>query len=67
MNLITKSLTILGLIVASCKGDENYKINYGDASRVDTKVKWVYQISAQGSHTPKKFLGMAKSSDDEDK
>jgi len=40
-------LTLVCLI-GVCLGDENYAINYneGNPSREDTKVKWVYQISA---------------------
>ena len=67
MKLFCKALAIVGSLIGTCTADENYQINYGDPSRATTNVKWVYQISAQGSHTPKEFLGMAKSKDDEDK
>jgi hypothetical protein len=51
--------SILGLLTAFAKADESYQTNY-DVSRSNTNVKYVYQISAQGSHSPKKPLGLAK-------
>lgn len=38
-----------------------------DPSRAGKTVKYVYQISAQGSHTPSKLLNLTKSKEDEPK
>jgi hypothetical protein len=51
--------SILLSLSAFASADESYKTNY-DVSRVNKKVQYVYQISAQGSHTPTKILGLAK-------
>jgi hypothetical protein len=54
------------LAINSVQADADYETNY-NVSRTDQKVKFVYQISAQGSHTPTKILGLAKNKDDEPK
>jgi len=38
-----------------------------DPSRAGKNVKYVYQISAQGSHTPAKLLNLTKAKEDEPK
>ena len=38
-----------------------------DVSRAGKNVKYVYQISAQGSHTPSKLLNLTATKDDEPK
>lgn len=57
------------LAVASLTGaraDENYESNY-QVSKSGVNVKYVYQVSAQGSHTPKALLNLAKNKDEEAK
>lgn len=56
--------TLLLLSATFASADESYATNY-DVSRTASKVKFVYQISAQGSHSPKKLLGLAKNPDEE--
>lgn len=60
-----KSVLLL-LATSFANADESYSTNY-DVSRASSKVKYVYQISAQGSHSPKKLLGLAKNPDEEPK
>ena len=43
---------------------ESYETNY-EVSRENSNVKFVYQISAQGSHSPNNILRLAKNSDEE--
>ena len=45
-NLIRNISVITALLAAAVLGDENYQINYGDPSRKDKDIKYVYQISA---------------------
>ena len=40
---------------------------YADATRAGKNIKYVYQISAQGSHTPRKLLNLTATKDDEPK
>lgn len=47
------ALAILGSVAAA------------DPSRSDRQVKYVYQISAQGSHTPKKSFNLATRKNEE--
>ena len=54
------------IALVSVKADADYKTNY-DVSRSSSNVKFVYQISAQGSHTPQKILGLAKNPEEEAK
>jgi len=46
MKMFSRTLAIIGSLIATCSADENYQINYGEAARNDTNVKYVYQISA---------------------
>lgn len=59
-----KPVVALLLCSSVAIADENYQTNY-DVKRTDKNVKYVYQISAQGSHTPKKILGLAQNPDEE--
>lgn len=59
--------TCLVLLLAPCAmADDSYQTNY-DVSRTSKNVKFVYQISAQGSHAPSEAIGLAKNPDDEPK
>ena len=40
---------------------------YADATRAGKNVRYVYQISAQGSHTPKTLMNLTASKEDEPK
>ena len=51
-NLIRNLSIVATFLSGTALGDENYQINYGDPSRTTKDIKYVYQISAQGSHTP---------------
>jgi len=42
-----------------------YEADPANVSRVGKGVKFVYQISAQGSHTPSKAMGYAKTPSEE--
>jgi hypothetical protein len=51
-------------LIASANADENYNTNY-EVSRSGKNVKYIYQISAQGSHTPHEHLKLTQNPDDE--
>lgn len=55
-------------LLASAAASDAYQTNY-DVSRNGKTVKYVYQISAQGSHTPSmnQNINMTKNADDEPK
>ena len=55
-------LNCLALVAAN----QDYQTN-NDVSRNGKDVKFVFQISAQGSHTPSMSLGLAKNADEEPK
>ena len=59
-----KSIVALLLCSSVAVADENYSTNY-DVTRTDKNVKYVFQISAQGSHTPRKILGLAQNPEEE--
>ena len=60
-----KFTTVIAAL-ATASATESYQTNY-DVSRNGKNVKFVYQISAQGSHTPKESLNLAKNPSDEPK
>lgn len=54
------------LLVAGASADETYKTNYDVSRSADSKnVTFVYQVSAHGSSTPSKNLGLAKNAAEE--
>jgi hypothetical protein len=59
-----KSTIALLLFGSIAVADESYETNY-NVSRENVPVKFVYQISAQGSHAPRNILRLAKNSDEE--
>ena len=64
-----KIFGIVGLLLENISSQQvfkEYPTNY-DVSRSSKKVKYVYQISAQGSHTPKKLLNLVEKPEDEPK
>lgn len=54
--------TVCGLAALASAYETNYNV-----SRTDKNVKFVFQISAQGSHTPHESLGWAKNPEEEPK
>lgn len=61
-----RKISTLALALNSIKADADYQTNY-NVSRNGSNVKFVYQISAQGSHTPEEILNLAKNPEDEAK
>ena len=59
-----KNILVATSALACVSADSDYKTNY-EVSRAGKDVKYVYQISAQGSSTPKKALNLTKSASDE--
>ena len=57
---------VAGFVASGVLATDNYKTN-NEVSRNGKDVKFVFQISAQGSHTPSKSLGWAKDDDEEPK
>jgi len=66
MKTLSKVVASTVLALASSAKADGYQANY-DVSRSSKDVKYVYQISAQGSHTPSKLLNLAKNKEDEPK
>ena len=63
---MNKALTIALLTGAAVLAADAYATNY-EVSRNGKNVKYVFQISAQGSHTPAQSLSLAKNPDEEPK
>lgn len=66
MKTLSKVVASTVLALASSAKADGYQANY-EVSRSSKDVKYVYQISAQGSHTPSKLLNLAKNKEDEPK
>jgi hypothetical protein len=62
MNSLTKLIASSVVVSASSTYETNYEV-----SRNGKDVKYVFQISAQGSHTPKVNLNLAKNAEEEPK
>ena len=57
---------VAGLVASGVLATDTYQTN-NEVSRNGTNVKYVFQISAQGSHTPSKSLNWAKDAEEEPK
>ena len=66
MKTLTKLLATALLALSPSARAEGVDAS-ADVSRTGKNVKYVYQISAQGSHTPAKLLNLAATKDDEPK
>ena len=66
MITFTKVVTMTLLALAPSVSAEAAEA-MADVSRAGKNVKFVYQISAQGSHTPAKLLNLTKAKEDEPK
>lgn len=69
MKKLTKivSAGLLALATQSSVISGEQTDSFSDATRYGKNIKYVYQISAQGSHTPKKLLGLTAQKEDEPK
>ena len=65
MKTLTKVLASTFLALTSSARAEADAMS--DPSRAGRNVKYVYQISAQGSHTPAKLLNLTAAKDEEPK